>query len=439
INIDRLHSYQADPEYRRERTVESLGMVYRCHYPNRSMQTARNVKLSPLHDRLVVRGAHFREVSGWESPDWYAPEGVEPRVERLSWQRENWFPYWQAEHEAIRSTVGLMDMSFMAKFTVEGAAAGRFLERLSANRVDDEPGRITYTQWLNEGGTIEADLTVTKLGDDRFWVVASDTAHRHVDTRMRRHVASFGEVSITDVTSSYAQVNLHGPRSRDLLSSVTETDLSNDAFPFRTARHITVAGADVLCIRITYVGELGYELYVTSEQAVAVYDELVTAGEGFGLRHAGLKALGSLRMEKGYRDYGHDIDNTDGPFEAGLGFAVDLDKPDGFIGREALLVRRQAGQPARRLTQVLLTDPDPLMYHGEIVYRDGAAVGYIRAASYGHTLGGAVGLAMVDRGRPVTAGWVESGSWHVDVAGRRHDAVASLSPLYDPRSNRIRL
>ncbi len=436
INIDRLHPYQTDPDYRRERTVESLGMVYRCHYPNRAMQTARNIRLSPLHDRLAERGAHFREVSGWESPDWYAPEGVEPRVERLSWGRENWFPYWRAEHEAIRNGVGLMDMSFMAKFSVEGRGAGALLEHLSANRVDGDSGRITYTQWLNEGGTLEADLTVTKLEDDRFWVVAGDTAHRHVDTWMERHAVE--AVGISDITEAYAQLNLHGPRSREVLKSVTDTDLSNDAFPFRTARFLTIAGADVLCIRITYVGELGYELYVKADEAVAVYDALVTAGRSFDLRYAGLKALGSLRMEKGYRDYGHDIDNTDDPYEAGLGFAVDLDKPGGFIGREALLARRAEGPPTRRLAQVLLTDPKPLMFHGEIVYRNGRAVGYIRAASYGHTLGGAVGLAMVDGDEPVTAGWVESGAWQVDIAGRRHDAIASLDPLYDPRSARIR-
>jgi 4-methylaminobutanoate oxidase (formaldehyde-forming) len=439
INIDRLHRYQLDPEYRRQRTAESLGMVYRCHYPNRSMQTARGIKLSPLHDRLVERGAYFREVSGWEGADWYAPSGVEPEVERLSWGRENWFPYWQAEHEAIRNGVGLMDMSFMSKFRVEGPGSGSLLERLSANHVDHEPGTITYTQWLNEGGTIEADLTVTKLEEDGFWVVASDTALRHVDTWMRRHATSFDDVAITDTTEAYAQINLHGPNSPNVLSSVTATDLSNEAFPFRTAQNIAVGGVSVLCVRITYVGELGYELYVKAENAVALYDRLIAAGAPFGLRHAGLKALGSLRMEKGYRDYGHDIDNTDDPFEAGLGFAVDLDKPGGFIGREALLARRKAGPPARRLTQILLTDPEPLMFHGEIVYRDGVPVGYVRAASYGHTLGGAVGLAMVDRGQPVTAGWVESGSWQVDVAGRRHDAVASLRAMFDPGNDRIRL
>jgi 4-methylaminobutanoate oxidase (formaldehyde-forming) len=439
INIDRLHSYQNDPEYRRKRTVESLGMVYRAHYPNRSMQTARNIKLSPLHDRLAEHGAYFREVSGWEGTDWFAPAGAEPKVDRLSWGRENWFPYWQAEHEAIRNGVGLMDMSFMSKFSVEGPSAGALLEQLSANRVDGEPGRITYTQWLNEGGTIEADLTVTKLDDDRFWVVASDTAQRHVDTWMRRHVLVFDDVAIMDVTSQYAQINLHGPRARDVLAAVTDADVANDRFPFRTANEIAIGSASVLSVRITYVGELGYELYVPADEAVEVYDRLVAAGERFDLRHVGLKALGSLRLEKGYRDYGHDIDNTDHPYEAGLGFAVDLDKAGGFIGRDALIARRENGPPTRRLAQILLTDPEPLMHHGEVVYRDGEAVGYMRSASYGHTLGGAVGLAMIEADRPITQYWLDDGGWEVDIAGRRYDAIASLAPLYDPRTERVHM
>ncbi|HEY5650798.1 MAG TPA: FAD-dependent oxidoreductase [Acidimicrobiia bacterium] len=439
INIDRLHPYQTDPEYRRHRTAESLGMVYRCHYPNRSMQTARNVKLSPLHDRLARRGAHFAEVSGWESPGWYAPDGIEPRVERLSWQRENWFPYWQAEHEAIRNGVGLMDMSFMAKFRVEGRGAGRFLERLSANRVDGDSGRITYTQWLNEGGTIEADLTVTKLDEDRFWVVASDTAQRHVGTWMRRHATSLDDVSIAGVTASYAQINVHGPKSRELLASVTDTDLSNGRFPFRAAQRIDIGGASALCVRITYVGELGYELYVAADEAVAAYDALIEAGRSFDLQHAGLRALGSLRMEKAYRDYGHDSDNTDDPYEAGLGFAVDLDKPGGFIGRDAAFARREAGPPTRRLAQILLSDPDPLMFHGEIVHRNGRPIGYVRAASYGFTVGGAVGLAMIAADEPITTQFIEAGAWHVDIAGELHDATVSLTPLYDAKSSRVHM
>jgi 4-methylaminobutanoate oxidase (formaldehyde-forming) len=439
FNIDRLHPYQSTPEYRRTRTVESLGMVYACHYPTRSMQTARGAKKSPLHDRLAARGAYFRDVSGWEGADWYAPPGVEPKVERLSWGRTSWFPYWEAEHHATREGVILMDMSFMSKFLVQGRDAGRVLSWISANDVDGKEGQITYTQWLNEGGTLEADLTVTKLAPDRFWVVATDTAHRHVETWMRRHTPSDAHVSVTDVTGGYGQINIQGPRSRDFLQSVVSVDLSNDAFPFRAARYVDIGFARVLCIRITYLGELGYELYIPAEQATHVYDRLVSAGGAFGLRHAGLKALASLRMEKGYRDYGHDIDNTDGVLEAGFGFFVSLKKPGGFLGKEAVLAAKARGPLRRQLCQVLLKDPAPLLYHGEVVWRDGRRVGYVRVGSYGHTLGGAVGLAMLDAGdAPLDQDWLDQGRFEVEIAGQRYPALASVKPLFDPAMKRIK-
>ncbi|MDP9464306.1 MAG: aminomethyltransferase family protein, partial [Actinomycetota bacterium] len=296
---------------------------------------------------------------------------------------------------------------------------------------------ITYTQLLNTAGTIEADLTVTKLDDDRYWVVATDTAHRHVETRMRRYFGDHHAI-VTDVTSGHAQLNVQGPRSRQLLQSVTSADLSNESFPFRTARQIDIGFAQVLCVRITYLGELGYEVYVSAEQAVHVYDRIVAAGEAVGLRHAGLKALGSLRMEKGYRDYGHDIDNTDSVLEAGLGFAVDLDKPDGFIGRDAVAARKAAGPLTRRLIQVLIDDPEPMMFHAEVLRRDDRPVGYVRAASYGFTLGGAVGLVMVEAGEPVTGTYLSSGCWDVEIAGRRYRARVSMRPLYDPDNLRIK-
>jgi heterotetrameric sarcosine oxidase gamma subunit len=436
FNIDRLHTYQCNPEYRRTRTVESLGMVYQCHYPTRSMQTARGAKTSPLHDRLAARGAYFKDVSGWEGPDWYAPPGHEAKIDRLSWGREAWFEHWRAEHQAAREGVILMDMSFMAKFIVEGRDAGRVLDRISANSVDGPSERITYTQWLNEGGTLEADLTVTKLAEDRFWVVASDTAHRHVLTWVRRHIGD-AHAFIADVTSGHAQINIQGPRSRELMQRVTTADLSDAAFPFRCAREIDIGFARALCVRITYLGELGYELYIPSEQATHVYDRLVAAGEQVGLRHAGLKTLASCRMEKGYRDYGHDIDNTDSVLEAGLGFAVDLKKP-AFIGRDAVLARKAAGPLTKRLVQVLLKDPEPLMFHAEVVRRNGRPVGYIRAASYGHTLGGAVGLAMLDAGEAIDQAYLDAGRWEVDIADRLHPAIASLRPLYDPENKRVR-
>ena len=437
FNIDRFQPYQLNPRYRAERTVETLGMVYQTHVPGRSMQTARGVKRSPIHDRLVNQGAYFRDVSGWEGADWFAGPWVEPRVGELSWGRQSWFAQWAAEHRAVREGVGLMDMSFMSKFLVQGRDAGRILDWVSANSVDAAPGMITYTQWLNEGGTIEADLTVTKLHHDEFMVVASDNAQGHVHTWLRRHLGD-AHAFVTDVTSALAQINVQGPRSRELMQSVTSVDMSNDAVPFRAARYIDIGFARALCVRITYLGELGYELYIPTDQAMHVYEQLVSAGEVVGLRHTGLKALASLRMEKGYRDYGHDIDNTDSVLEAGLGFAVALDKPGGFVGRDAVLVKKSAGSLTRRLVQVRVLDPEPLTHHAEIVLRDGTEIGYVRAASYGHTLGGAVGLAMVECADGVNADFVTSGEWQVDIAGTRFPAAASLRPMYDPDNARIR-
>lgn len=439
MNIDRLHAYQSTPDYRRTRTVESLGMVYQCHYPTRSMQTARGVRKSAVYDRLAARGAYFRDVSGWEGADWYAPPGSTPDPGPLSWGRPSWFGQWQAEHRATREGVILMDMSFMAKFLVQGRDAGRLLNFISANDVDGDEGLITYTQWLNEGGTLEADLTVTKLDRESYWVVASDTAHRHALTWLRRHLPPDAHAFVTDVTGGYTQLNIQGPRSRALMQSVSSCDFSNEAFPFRAAREVDIGFARVLCVRITYLGELGYELYIPTEHALHVYDRLVEAGEAVGLVHAGLKALASLRMEKGYRDYGHDIDNTDSVLEAGLGFAVALDKPGGFVGREAVLAQKAAGPLKKRLVQVLLQDPAPLMFHAEILHRDGRPVGYVRAASYGHTLGGAVGLAMVESEQPITPDWLRSGTWEVEIAAARYPATTSLRPLYDPTMARVKM
>jgi 4-methylaminobutanoate oxidase (formaldehyde-forming) len=439
FNIDRLHRYQTNPEYRATRTVESLGLVYQCHYPNRSMLTARDVKRSPVHDRLAAVGARFRDVSGWEGADWYLPAGARPASQELTWGRPPWFGHWQAEHEAAREGVIVMDMSFMSKFLVEGRDAGPCLNHLSANDVDADPGTITYTQWLDPSGRLQADLTVTKLAHDRFWVVATDTAHRHVETLMRRGFEG-RRAFVADMTSARAQLNVQGPLSRDLLQPLTSVDLSNEAFPFRSAREIDLGFARVLCVRITYLGELGYELYIPTEQAVHVYDRIIEAGRAVGLRHAGLKALASLRMEKGYRDYGHDIDNTDSVIEAGLGFFVDLDKLAGFVGRDAVAAEKAAGPPRRRLVQLLITDPEPQLFHAEVAHRDGVPVGYVRAASYGHTLGGAVGLAMVEAepGQAVTQAWLDAGTWQVDIAGRRYPALASIRPLYDPEMKRVR-
>ncbi|MCB0336345.1 MAG: hypothetical protein KDD62_08560, partial [Bdellovibrionales bacterium] len=421
-----------------QRALESLGLVYKCHYPTRSPQTARNAKKSPFHDRLKAAGAYFRDVSGWESPDWYAPPEMEAKVERLSWGRHNWFPYWEAEHRACREGVILMDMTFMSKFLVQGRDAGPCLDYISANSVNEEAGMITYTQWCNDEGKLEADLTVLKLSGEKFIVVATDTMHRHVETWLRRNIPSDAHAFVTDVTSAFGQLNVQGPKSRALLQSLTSCDMSNEAFPFRAVKEIDIGLARVLCVRITYLGELGYELNIPAEQASHVYDLLVEAGREFGLVHAGLKALSSLRMEKGYRDYGHDIDNTDNPFETGLGFAVDLKSGSDFIGRVALERIKNQAPYEQKLVQILVQDPEPLMYHGEIVFRDGQAIGDVRAASFGHTLGGSVGLAFIRAGEPITKEYLAAGNWEVEIAGSRYPIAVSLRPLYDPKMERIK-
>jgi glycine cleavage system aminomethyltransferase T/glycine/D-amino acid oxidase-like deaminating enzyme len=438
FDIARLHTFQNNPDYRRHRTVESLGKVYQCHYPHQSTTTARGAKKSVLHDRLQAQGAYFRDVSGWEVPDWFAPAGQQPVIEKHSWGRENWFAFWEAEHLATRENVTLMDMSFMPKFLVQGKDSGRVLDYISANRVDGPVNRITYTPWLTHDGNLAADLTVTKLEEEMFLVVVTDTLHRHALTWLKRHIPDNAHAVVTDMTSAYVQVNLQGPRSRDLLQSVTDTDLSDTAFPFRDAREIAIGYGRALCVRITYVGELGYELYIPTEQAVHVYDILVAAGKAFRLTHAGLKALGSLRLEKGYRDYGHDMDNTDDPYAAGLGFAVRPDKPGGFIGQAACRAKKAAGPLKRRLAQVLVEDPEPMLYHAEIIFRNGKPVGYVRSGAFGHTLGGAVGLFMIEAEAPVDDAYVKDGRWEIDIAGKIYPVTVSLTPLYDPEMKKIK-
>ncbi|MBT3586637.1 MAG: aminomethyl transferase family protein, partial [Halobacteriovoraceae bacterium] len=334
----------------------------------------------------------------------------------------------------------IMDMSFMGKFEVVGRDAGKLLNRISANEVDGECGMITYTQWLNVEGKLEADLTVTKLSEEKFIVVVTDTMHRHVETWMKKNILPEEHCFVSDITNGLSQLNIQGPRSRELLQKLTNTDLSNEAFPFRSAKEISIGFAKLHLIRITYVGELGFELYVPSSQAVHVYDEIVAIGEEFNLKHAGLRALGSLRMEKGYRDYGHDIDNTDNPFETGLGFAVNLKTDNDFIGKEAA-IKLKPEKPfhqTRRLAQVLVKDPKPLLCHAEIIRRDGKDMGYVRAASYGHTLGGAVGLFMIEAGEPVSKKFIEEGSWEIEIAGTVYPAAVSIAPMYDPKMEKIK-
>lgn len=443
INVDRFQRYQCNIKYRAERVGEILGETYKIHYPDHTLSTCRNIKKSPLHAKMVNQNAYFRDVSGWESPAWFAAPGSKPRIDQHHFGRQNFFPNWESEHLACRENVALFDMSFMSKFMVYGDDAGSFLNHLSTADVNGEKGRITYTQWLNHDGYVEADLTITKIDDDQFLVVATDTMHNHVMTHMKRNLTNQMHVIIHDVTNAYAQINLQGPNSRRLLQSVTSFNLNNENFPFRAARELDIAYGKALCTRITYVGELGYELFVPVEFADHVYDTIVGVGEDFQLKHAGLKALGSLRLEKGYRDYGHDVDNTDNILEVGLGFTCNFKKSGGFIGVESVMGQRnlasENGGLRKRMVQLLLCDPGPLLHGGEIVWRNGQRLGEVRSASYGHYLKGAVGLSMLESPVPINKDFITNGEWLIERGQDFIPCKVSLEALYDPTNEKVKL
>jgi 4-methylaminobutanoate oxidase (formaldehyde-forming) len=437
VDIRRFMPFQRNRRYLYGRTTETLGLLYEMHWPYRQMTTSRGVRRSPLHDRLAARGACFGEVAGWERANWYAPPGVEPAYE-YSYGRQNWFPYAAEEHRAVREGVALFDQTSFGKLLVQGRDAGAVLNRVSAGDVDVAPGRIVYTPWLNDRGGIESDLTITRLDETRFMVVTTGASTMKDLDWLDRAIGRDEHVTVTDMTSAEAVISVMGPRSRELLGAMTDADMSNAAFPFGTAREIDLGLGFVRAARVTYVGELGWELYVPTEFAVHVHEELVRAGEAVGLRHAGYHALDSLRMEKAYRHWGHDMTGEDSPLQAGLGFTVAWDKPGGFVGREALLRQREAGV-TRRLAVVTLAAEGPLMYHNEPILRDGRIVGRITSAAFGHTFGRPIGLGYVTRDDgPVTEDWLAAGRIEVEIALERHPAQASLRPPYDPTGARIR-
>jgi 4-methylaminobutanoate oxidase (formaldehyde-forming) len=436
VDIRRMFPFQGNPKYLYDRATEVLGLLYDMHWPYRQCVTSRGLRRSPLHDRLAARGACFGEVAGWERANWFAPEGVEPEYE-YSFKRQNWFPYAAEEHKAVREAVALFDMTSFGKFLVQGRDAEAVLQRICANDVAVPAGKVVYTQWLNERGGIEADLTVTRLAEDVYQVVTGAAVAGRDFNWLERNIPDDAHCIATDVTSGSAVLSVMGPNSRALLAKLTDADLSNEAFPFGTAREIDLGMARVRALRITYVGELGWELYVPSEFAPGVFDAIQAEGGAFGLRLAGMHVLDSCRIEKAFRHWGHDITDEDTPLEAGLGFACRFDKNVAFIGRDALLRQKEAGLK-KRLVQFALEDPEPLLYHNEPIYRDGEIVGYTTSGNYGHHLGAAIALGYVNHPDGVDAEFVNSGRYEIEVACERFPARASLRPLYDPKAERIR-
>ena len=435
--IDRAAAHETSRRFRAERTVEQLGVLFGdAVWPAWKPGSARDVRRSVLHDRLVAAGGHFNTSVGWEFAEWYDTDGAHPAT-TLDFARQASFDIVGREHRAVREDVGVLDMSLMAKFLVQGPDAAGVLDRLSVSVVDREVGRLVYTQWLNSAGGIATDLTVTRLGEEKFLVVASDLIHRRVEPMIRRETRAGEFVTITDITSGTTLLSVQGPKSRTLLSRLTDADLSNDAFPYLSASHVHIGYAPVLAIRVTYLGELGWELHVPAEYAAGVFDELTSAGADLGFRPVGLAAMSSLRLEKGYRDLGVDIDNTDNPIEAGLGFTIAWDKPGGFVGRDALLEFKAQGTSRNRVVSLFVDDPSADLFGNEPVLADGRWVGYVRAAAFGHTLGGPVGLAQVSHEGGVTAAWLREQSFTVHTPGADYPVRLQFQPFYDPQRTRI--
>jgi 4-methylaminobutanoate oxidase (formaldehyde-forming) len=437
VDIRRNMPFQINRKYLRERVTESLGLLYATHYPFKQYETARGVRKSALHDRLAAAGACFGEAFGWERANWFGEPGSTPEYQ-YSYGRQNWFDANAAECKAVRETVGLFDQSSFAKFRLEGRDACAVLNRVCANDVDVAPGKLIYTQWLNEKGGIEADLTVTRLSETAFLIVTGAETETKDFNWLKRHIPDDAFAVLTNVSSGMGVISIMGPNSRDLLQSICPNDLSHEAFPFATSQEIELGYAIVRASRITYVGELGWELYIPTEFMAGVYDAIVAAGAEFGLKHCGYHALNALRMEKAYRHWGHDITDEDTPLEAGLGFAVRMNKPGGFIGREALLRQKQEGLK-QRLVQFLLKDPVPMLYHNEPIWQGDRIAGYIRSGMYAHTLGGACGLGYVTAADGGLVGPIGTDDYEIEIAGVRYPVTASLKPMYDPNNARIKI
>ncbi len=437
VDIRRAQPFQSDETYLRDRISESLGLLYAMHWPFRQYESARGIHVSPLHDRIEAAGAVFGETAGWERPNWFAQDG-QTKEYVYSYGKQNWHENMVRECVGVREAVGLFDQTSFAKARVQGPDAVAVLNRLSVAQIDAPVGKAVYTQWCNRKGGIESDLTVTRLGLDEFFVVTAAAAENRDFTWLRRGSRGM-DLTITNLTHDMAMLGLMGPNSRRLLAELTEDDLSNEGFPFGWSRRISIAGADVLALRMSYVGELGWELYMSNEDAPSVFDAIIDGGDAHGLVHAGYHAMNSLRLEAGMRHWGHDITDEDTPLEAGLGFAIDWDKGD-FVGRDALIAQKD--QPrSKRLIQFRIEDAELLAIHDEPLSRDGVVVGRTSSAMWSATEDRCCAMGYVEHpdGAAVTKEWIDSAAWDTNIGGRRVGLSASIRSWYDPKNQRPHL
>jgi 4-methylaminobutanoate oxidase (formaldehyde-forming) len=437
-DIRRMYPFMSTGAFASERAEESLGLLYANHYPFRQFSTCRNVRLSPAHQRHVEHRACFGQVAGWERPNWYAPTGVKPEYE-YSFGRQNWFEYSASEHRAARESVALFDQSSFSKYLIQGRDATLVLQRLCSADIDVSADRIVYTHWLNERGGIEADLTVTRIAENEYLVI-SGAATTHKDLNwIERHIGSDQFCTVTDVTSQYAIFGVMGPDSRQLLAPLLNLDLSDENFPFGHSTMAELGYAPVRVTRVSFVGELGWELCIPAEMAIPSFDRLWHAGQSHGLKLAGLHALDSCRIEKKFLHFGHDVADEDTPLEAGVGFVCAMDKGLPFIGYDAIARQKDSrAYQHKRLVQFVLQDPLPLFYHHEPILSNGDCLGYLTSGNYGHTLGASVGLGYVKSDEEISSDWLAAQKWQIDVGGALFDATAGLRAAYDPSGKRMR-
>ncbi|MDC1243455.1 FAD-dependent oxidoreductase [Amylibacter sp.] len=434
VDISRMQPFQGNKKYLFERSKETLGLLYADHFPFLQKKTARNIRRTPFHHQLLSQGAVMGEIAGWERANWFSEKGQKASYE-YSWKRQNWFDNAAREHCSVRENVGMYDMSSFGKIRIEGRDATKFLNFVAGGQYDVEIGKIVYSQFLNNAGGIEADVTITRLSEIAYLVVTPAATRLADQVWLTRNAINFNVV-ITDVTAGEGVLAVMGPNSRKLLQKVSPNCFDNEINPFGTSQEIELGMGLARVHRVTYVGELGWEIYCSSDQAGHIFDTLFEAGKDFNLKLCGMHMMDSLRIEKGFRHFGHDITCEDHVLEAGLGFAVKTNKPN-FIGRDAVLRKKESGLD-RRLLQFVLTDSEPLLYHNEPILRDGKLIGHLTSGNYGHTIGAAIGLGYVPCKNETVADILAS-NYEIDVAGSKIKANVSINSIYDPKSERVKI
>jgi 4-methylaminobutanoate oxidase (formaldehyde-forming) len=436
VDIRRFGRPHDDIEWVRTRTMEMYGKHYTIAWPFEEHESGRPLRRSPLYEKLRQQGACFGEKLGWERPNWFAPDGTEARDE-YSFGRQNWFPHVGTEHRAARERAALFDQTSFAKFQMVGKDAEAALTWICANNVARPPGSLTYTQMLNRGGGIECDLTVARLAPDRFYITTGTGFATHDFAWIRANIPAGLDAHLTEVTDANSVLSLMGPASRKVLAAVTGDDLSDATFPFGAVRQIDIAGTTVTALRVTYVGELGWELHIPVESAAEVYDLLMAAGKAHGIADAGYRAIESLRLEKGYRAWGADIGPDYTPLEAGLGWAVKLKSNVPFLGREAILTQRDNGVD-KMLAGFAVADPDVVLLGRETIYRNGERCGWLTSGGWGYTVERNIGYGYVRNGNGVDRDYVLSGTYELEVATERVPCDVFMEPLYDPGMERVK-